>query len=362
MIKHWPGFIIKVTLTLSVVIILTPTTSLAKSISKQQTGAIRQQLQQANANALVLVGTGKQPTIISNQAIVNGHQASAINPQRLFPIASFQKTITGIAIQQLINRHQLSLDTKLNRYLPRVTNSDQITIQQLMMHTSGLADVNRIAPQPLTSEKANWQFTMHNYRVRSQPGPWHYANVNYGLLAMVVAKASHQSYQRYVQKHIFNYYGLHGLKFFTQTSASRVVPSLTAAQHHRLDPSEKNNWHYLQREMSAEYGAGQVLATPQGYWQLMQKTLLNHHGIGHQYQQILFKSTDNPYYGGIYLHQNAIHANGSYAGYACTMFADYKTKKTLILFSNNITLKQCRQLGHDLDQIYFGSNHQAFPY
>ncbi len=41
MIKHWQGFIIKVTLILSVVIILTPTTSLAKSISKQQTGAIQ---------------------------------------------------------------------------------------------------------------------------------------------------------------------------------------------------------------------------------------------------------------------------------------------------------------------------------
>lgn len=101
-----------------------------------------------------------------------------------------------------------------------------------MMHTSGLADVNRIAPQPITSEKANWQFTMHNYQVRSQPGQWHYANVNYGLLAMVVAKASHQSYQRYVQKHIFNYYNLPNLKFFTQASSSRVVPSLTAAQHH----------------------------------------------------------------------------------------------------------------------------------
>ena len=362
MIKHWPGFIIKVTLIVLVLIILTPTTSLAKSISKQQTSTIRQRLQQANANAIVLVGKGKHPTIISNRATVNGRQSSAINPQRLFPIASFQKTITGIAIQQLINRHQLTLDTKLNRYLPGVANSDQITIRQLMMHTSGLADVNRITPQPLTSEKANWQFTMHNYRVRSQPGQWHYANVNYGLLAMVVAKASHQPYQKYVQKHIFKYYHLRGLKFFTQISASQVVSSLTAAQHHRLDPSENNNWRYLQREMSAEYGAGQVLATPQGYWQLMQKTLLNHRGIGHQYQQIHFQPTDNPYYGGIYIHQNAIHANGSYAGYACTMFADYKTKKALVLFSNNITLKQCRQLGHDLDQICFSSKHQAFAY
>lgn len=360
--KQWHRLIISIAVCLIAELVIQPVHGFAKAVTKQQTQAIQQRLKQANANAIVLVGQGTHPTIITNRAIINGQKAPAINPRQLFPIASFQKTITGIAVQQLINNHQLSLNTKLSKYLPDVANSNQITLRQLMTHTSGLADAARITPQPITTQAGNWQFARHNYRVRSQPGQWHYANVNYGLLAIVVAKASHQSYPQYIQRHIFRCYHLHQMKFFEHATAKDVVPSLTAAQHHRLDPNENNNWRYLKREMSAEYGAGQVLATPQNYWQLVQKTILNQQRIGRQYQQVRFKAGDNPYYGGVYLHQSAIHANGSYAGYACTMFADAKSKKTIILFSNNITLKQCRQLGYDLDQLYFGNNHQAFPY
>lgn len=250
----------------------------------------------------------------------------------------------------------------MSKYLPQVQNSQQITIRNLLTHTSGLADRSQIAERPLRSQKASMKFTEQNYQVINQPGQWHYANVNYGLLAIIVSKVSHQSYQTYVKKHIFKPNHITGMKFFNQlSSAKQISPSLTD-QKFKLDPQESDPWRYLQREMSAEYGAGQILATPTSYWQFINKVILNQNGILKQYQQISFSNSDNPYYGGFYLHPNELHANGSYDGYACTIFANAKKKQTIILFSNNITLKQCRNLGYDLYHIYYGTSKQGFPY
>lgn len=334
----------------------------AATISSQQKQAIQNALKKENANAIVMVGSGKKPTIITNKAIVGEGTAPAISTNKLFPIASFQKAITGMAIQQLINHHQLSLNTKISKFFPEIRNSQQITIRNLLTHTSGLADRSQIADQPLKSEKDSINFTKQNYRVINHPGQWHYANVNYGLLAIIVSKVSHESYATYVKKNIFKPNHLQGMKFFNQLSSSKQLsPSLNDHQS-KFDSQETDSWRYLQREMSAEFGAGQIVATPNNYWKFINQVVLKQNDILKQYQQINFQPNDNPYYGGFYLHPNELHANGSYEGYACTIFANTKKKQTIVLYSNNISLKQCRNLGYDLYHIYFGTNKQGFPY
>lgn len=334
----------------------------ASTITTHQRQAIKDALKRENANAIVMVGSTKKTIIVSNQVTVGEGKAATVSTNKLFPIASFQKAITGIAIQQLINQHQLSLNTKLSKYLPEIPNSQQITVRNLLTHTSGLADRSQIAKQPLRSENESVQFTKQNYKVINQPGQWHYANVNYGLLAIIVSKVSHESYETYVKKNIFKANNLKGMKFFNQLkSPKQLNPSLTDQQF-KLDPQETDSWRYLQREMSAEFGAGQILATPTSYWQFINNVVLRKKGILKEYQHIKFQANDNPYYGGFYLHPNELHANGSYDGYACTIFANTKTNQIIILFSNNITLKQCRNLGYDLYHIYFGTSRQGFPY
>lgn len=334
----------------------------AAQITQQQRQQIQSALQKQDANAIVLVGsTNKKREVVVNQASSGAGKVQPISTSRLFPIASFQKAITGIAIQQLIGQHRISLNTKLSKYFPQIQNSQQITIRNLLTHTSGLADAKQIAPKPLMTVKANEQFTEHNYTVMQQPGNWHYANVNYGILAMVVSKVSGESYYTYVKKQVFKPERLTGMKFFNQVSSNRkVTPPLTSTDF-KYDRHETNAWRYLKREMSAEYGAGQVLATPNSYWQFMQIILQNDQLVK-KYQSIKFSQSATPYYGGFYIHLHELHANGSYDGYACTVFINTKTKKAITLFSNNINLKQCRSLGYDIYHICFGDQQQGFAY
>ena len=42
----------------------------------------------------------------------------------------------------------------------------------------------------------------------------------------------------------------------------------------KFDSQETDSWRYLQREMSAEFGAGQIVATPNSYWKFINQVVL----------------------------------------------------------------------------------------
>ena len=57
-----------------------------------------------------------------------------------FKIASQTKTFTANLILQLVGEGKVSLDDHISKWVAGVPNGDQITIRQLLNHTSGLAD------------------------------------------------------------------------------------------------------------------------------------------------------------------------------------------------------------------------------
>ncbi len=61
--------------------------------------------------------------------------------------------MTGTAIYQLKQQKQLTWDISLHRYFLQVDGSDDITIRELMNHTSGLINNDR-PPFPLKEENS----------------------------------------------------------------------------------------------------------------------------------------------------------------------------------------------------------------
>ena len=61
----------------------------------------------------------------------------------LFNIGSISKSFTALGIAQLVDQHQLNLDTPVIKYIPDLRLSDprarqMVTLRQLLSHTSGL--------------------------------------------------------------------------------------------------------------------------------------------------------------------------------------------------------------------------------
>jgi D-alanyl-D-alanine carboxypeptidase len=118
-----------------------------------------------------------------------------------FFIASITKTFVGALMLQLADEGVLSLDDRVERWLPGVVpRGDEITLRMLMSHTSGVADFDNDAPEAVRSlllADLNRHFTPREAIAYStalppvgEPGAqYHYSNANYQILGELVAVA-----------------------------------------------------------------------------------------------------------------------------------------------------------------------------
>jgi CubicO group peptidase (beta-lactamase class C family) len=136
----------------------------------------------------------------------------AVTPQTPFIIGSITKTFTALAVMQLVEAGKVELDAPVQRYIPwfRVadaTGSTRITVRMLIDQTSGL-------PQLPTFVTWTWPNDpdvlerhvrlMANVDLVFPPGEgFAYSNANYVTQGVIVQVVSGQSYEDYIQQHIF---------------------------------------------------------------------------------------------------------------------------------------------------------------
>jgi CubicO group peptidase (beta-lactamase class C family) len=138
---------------------------------------------------------------------------SAPTPQTPFMIGSTTKSITALAVMQLVDAGKIELDAPVQRYLPwfRVADphiSAQITVRHLLNQTSGLpllpgwALLSDFDDRPSAAERQARQLI--SLQLKRLPGvAFEYSNLNYNLLGLVIEAASGEQYPAYIQKHIF---------------------------------------------------------------------------------------------------------------------------------------------------------------
>ena len=57
-----------------------------------------------------------------------------------YKIGSISKTFTAVMVMQLIEEKKLTLQTKLNRFYPKMPNAEKISIYDLLHHRTGIVD------------------------------------------------------------------------------------------------------------------------------------------------------------------------------------------------------------------------------
>lgn len=143
--------------------------------------------------------------------------AAKIDEGTAFYLASISKSITATCILQLIEKGTLSFEDKLNGFFPDFPDNE-ITIRDLLQHTSGIEDhITEIylplwqkqnIPDSLRKINSNDEAIRHmikNYTGHHfKAGTKHeYLNTNYMLLASIVEKVSGKPFKNYLHKNIF---------------------------------------------------------------------------------------------------------------------------------------------------------------
>jgi D-alanyl-D-alanine carboxypeptidase len=137
-----------------------------------------------------------------------------VTPESVFPIGSITKTMTGLAIQQLVAAGKVDLDAPVSRYLPKLpAPARDAKIRFLLDHTSGIVGYTDIpgfpnnAQAPMTRDDIVGWFAAKPLLFPSGTR-WSYTNSGLYLLGLVVEAVSGMQYTDYLQQNEFTPFGM----------------------------------------------------------------------------------------------------------------------------------------------------------
>jgi CubicO group peptidase (beta-lactamase class C family) len=178
----------------------------------------------------VLVARGGEVLHSAGYGMANLEHASPNTPETVFRLASLSKAFTAAAVLQLQEQGRLDVNDTLDRYLPSYPHGGEITLHQLLNHTSGTPDYaaftghstafrNRVSLDELIA-------TFSGLPLEFPPGSqFAYSNSGYALLAAVIQKVSGQRHMDYLAEHIFGPLGMAATGY---DEASAVMPGRAA--------------------------------------------------------------------------------------------------------------------------------------
>ena len=180
----------------------------------------------------ILIAKGDAPIFEKNWGYANAERTKNIGAETLFGLASGSKMFTALAILQLQEQGKLKLTDPLTAYFPDFPDrerAEKTTLQNLLSHTSGLAEYWTLENEPAMLTFTDWhQFLPLIYRggYQFEPGTEHrYCNSNFMLLGAIIEKASGQDFYTYINDNILAKSGMAKSGYFDHADPTLPIAS-----------------------------------------------------------------------------------------------------------------------------------------
>ena len=224
---------------------------------------------------------------------------AAASPGMRYSIGSVSKQFTATAILMLAEEGKLSLDDPVSRFVPGLTRGNEVTIRQLLSHTSGYQDywpqdyVPPFMREPVTAQQIldRWAKKPLDFEPGTQ---YQYSNTGYVIAGVIVEKASGMPLLPFLSARIFQPLAMASVANIDQERLGDTDPTgylRYALGPPRPAPKEGKGWLFAAGElaMTAEDLARwdvamlqQKLLRPASYRQ-MQTEVLRKDGVGISY-------------------------------------------------------------------------------
>jgi uncharacterized protein YbbC (DUF1343 family) len=158
-------------------------------------------------------------------------------PDSVFDLASVTKAVaTTTAVLQLVERKRLSLADTVSRHLPLLDVDDKraITVEQLLMHTSGLH--SSVYAGPLTDGRDKLLERIRRSVMKGQPGSaFRYSDIGYMVLGELVAAVSKKTLDQVVESQLLEPLGMCGSGYRPPPAVrSRLISPWPAREEQKL--------------------------------------------------------------------------------------------------------------------------------
>jgi CubicO group peptidase (beta-lactamase class C family) len=220
-------------------------------------------------------------------------------PSMRYSIGSISKQFTAAAVLMLAEQGKLSLDDPVSRFVPNLTRGNEVTIRELLSHTSGYQDYwpqDYVPPfmlQAITADKILEQWARKPLDFEPATD-WQYSNTNFVIAGLIVEKASGEPLLQFLSEHIFAPLGMKSVididqNRLTETDATGYLRYALGPP--RLAPKEGKGWLFAAGELAMPAGdlakwdismINQSLLQPASYAQMEREVVLKN-GLGTRY-------------------------------------------------------------------------------
>jgi CubicO group peptidase (beta-lactamase class C family) len=184
--------------------------------------------------------------------------ATPARPGMRYSVGSISKQFTAAAILMLAEEHKLSLDDPVSRFAPALTRANEVTVRQLLSHTSGYQDYwpqDYVPPVMLREITAGgildrWAKMPLDFDPGTQ---YQYSNTNYVIAGLIIEKASGRPFLEFLRARIFVPLGMRSVTDVDQGSLASGDPigyMRYALGPPRAAPKEGNGWLFAAGELA----------------------------------------------------------------------------------------------------------------
>jgi CubicO group peptidase (beta-lactamase class C family) len=239
-------------------------------------------------------------------------------PEMRYSIGSISKQFTATAILLLEQQGKLSLDDPVGKYIPGLTRGNEVTIREILSHTSGYQDywpedyVMTTMTGPVTAQQIidNWAKKPLDF----EPGTeWQYSNTNFVIAGRIVEIVSGEYYWDFLSEHIFRPLGMKSV--WNSDAIKLTEADATPYYRHalgplRVAPKEGIGW---------MFAAGELAMTPRdlALWDesLIAQSILSSESYKRMFTEVKLKNGEGTRYGlGVFVKQRNGHRSIEHDG------------------------------------------------
>ncbi|HXB89971.1 serine hydrolase domain-containing protein, partial [Mycobacterium sp.] len=158
--------------------------------------------------ASLLVLRDGRPVVRASYGLADLETHTPATPETNYRLASVSKQFTAASILLLAEDGRLTLDDRGHTWLPSLPKAaETVTIRHLLTHTSGLIDYEDVIPEIFAAQLHDadvLRLLETQDRTYFRPGTdYRYSNSGYALLALIVQRASGQTFATFLRERIF---------------------------------------------------------------------------------------------------------------------------------------------------------------
>ena len=287
----------------------------------------------------------------------------AATPDMRYGIGSISKQFTAACVLLLQQQGKLSLDDPVAKYIPGLTRGTEVTVRELLSHTSGYQDfwpqdyVPPAMEKPITPQGIleHWGKQPLDF----DPGTrWQYSNTNYEIAALIVERVSGTPFYQFVRTRILDPLHITSAVDFDSKGPSSVEP--VGYMRYGLGPlrpatSTGPGW---------MYGAGELAMTARDLarWDIamIDQSLLKPESYRAMETAVLLKNGVSTDYGlGVEVSMSAGHRmiehSGEVAGFTAENIVYPDDSAAVIVLTNQDAARASTLIGQGIGRTLFST-------